>query len=93
MNGSMRGEYCLYSIADHDMKQPGFVQDFDMQIQRVLKDCSRTKIELFKELQISIHSTFKILRSWTKTFHSVPAILTVPEIFLGLTLQNLELWG
>jgi len=34
------------------------VQDFDMQIQEVFKDCSRTTVKIVKELYINIHGTY-----------------------------------
>ena len=49
----------LYDETRHQQRFehiPGFVQDFEMQIQGVFKDSSRTKTTIFKELQTDIHS-------------------------------------
>ena len=59
------------------VQSPGFVQDFDVQIQGAFKDYSRTKINILKELYINIHSA---------CVNTQEAQNTKNETFLGIFL-------
>ena len=63
----------------------GLVQDIDKQIQGALMDYSRTKIKIFKELSINIHSACVNTQEAQKTENDI--ILGVSAVFLHDFLQ------
>ena len=63
--------FCFQYLYRAIFNKPGFVQDFDMQIQGVFKNFSRTKAKSFKQLQIPCVSTQEAQNTKTRHFSQI----------------------